>query len=219
MDSSTESEKPTVAPGWDFEPGRDSEPNLAPKVPARAPEPSVADAPGPPEDKKPDRRKTLLLSAAGAAVAGIAIFSAMPGDGGSATPGKVESSASQGDFLPPAGGGAEEGKGDQPPKQEGASQAPVPKVVTLTVTPSGKGATGAIVDVTIHNGTDSALTVMPSLVKGDGRPAMVGEGTLAPGLLKIEPGGTGRGTVEFATSEPPAQVILVDLSGNVVAAS
>jgi hypothetical protein len=93
------------------------------------------------------------------------------------------------------------------------------KVATITATSSGKGQIGAVVEVSIHNGTDDTLTVMPSLVKGDGRPAVIGEGTLAPGILRIEPGATGRGTVEFASGKAPSQIALVDLAGNVVAAS
>jgi hypothetical protein len=90
-------------------------------------------------------------------------------------------------------------------------------VVTLSATPSGSGSVGAIVKLTVVNNTDEAVVVMSSMVKGDGRPAVIGEGTLAPGSRRVEPGETA--TVEFATKKAPAQVALVDLSGNVVAAS
>jgi hypothetical protein len=57
------------------------------------------------------------------------------------------------------------------------------------------------------------------MVKGDGHSAIVGEGTLAPGSRTVQPGETVTGTVEFSTAAAPHQVALLDLSGNVVAAS
>lgn len=205
-------EKPVVARGWDPEP--------EPVAPPRPPEPPKREEPEEPTASGPDRRKTLLLGAAGAAVAGIIIFAAVP-HGESAAPAssqKVSSQAPDGS-LPAAGGGpAGMPEEDKAPASE-KPRAPAPKIVTISASPAGSGQVGAVVEVVIHNGTDDTLTVMPSLVKGDGRPAVIGEGTLAPGLLKIEPGETGKGTVEFATKKAPAQVALVDLSGNMVAAS
>jgi hypothetical protein len=92
-------------------------------------------------------------------------------------------------------------------------------VVTLTAVPAGRGEVGVLVEVTIRNDTEDAMTIMPSMMKGDGNSAMVGEGTLAPGSRRIEPGETVAGTIEFAAGEAPAQIVLTDLSGNVVAAS
>lgn len=203
----TEDMKPVTAPGWDPEP--------EPVAPPRPPEPPTQEES---EPSNPNRRKTLLLGAAGAAVAGVIVFSVMP-HGGSGAPAETQSASSQApsDSLPAAGGGPA-GMPEQD-KAKLAEKTQAPKTVTLTAKPSGEGQVGAVVEVAIHNGTDDTLTVMPSLVKGDGRPAVIGEGTLAPGLLKIEPGETGKGTVEFATSKAPAQIALVDLSGNVVAAS
>lgn len=74
-------------------------------------------------------------------------------------------------------------------------------------------------EVTITNSTEEAMVVMSSMVKGDGRSAVIGEGTLAPGSRRIEPGETATGTVEFAAKKAPIQIALMDLSGNVVAAS
>lgn len=96
---------------------------------------------------------------------------------------------------------------------------PSARGITLEVHPSGKGRVGAIVDVTIHNNTDRSLTVLATLMKGDGRPAVVGEGTLAPGSRAVEPGETVEGTLEFASTKAPSQVALFDLSGNLLAAS
>ena len=89
----------------------------------------------------------------------------------------------------------------------------------MTAVPDGTGSVGAIVKLTIRNGTDETVVVMSSMVKGDSRPAVIGEGTLAPGSRRIEPGETATGTVEFAAKKAPSQVILTDLGGNVVAAS
>jgi len=162
--------------------------------------------------QKPDRRRTLLLGAAGAAAVGVLVFTMMPDDQtGSAAP----PAASQEGFLPAAGGGPSEATQD-------ASGSPVvqaPKVVTVTALPDGSGSVGALVRLTIHNGTDEAVVVMSSMVKGDGRPAVIGEGTLAPSSRRIEPGETASGTVEFASKKAPAQVLLMDFSGNVVASS
>src|SRR5690606_8765651 len=85
-----------------------------------------------------------------------------------------------------------------------------PKTVTLSATPAGVGQVGAIVKVTITNNTDSAVIIMPSMVKGDGRAAVVGEGTLAPGSREVQPGETVTGTVEFASQKAPGQAVLVD---------
>jgi hypothetical protein len=171
------------------------------------------------EAQKPDRRKGLLLGAAGAAVAGIVVFAAMPHGGSPSPTGSSASSAAQpGGFLPAAGGGP---SGDPQDRAE-ASTSPVkpkPKTVVLTASPDGSGQVGAVMKVTITNNTDETVVVMSSMVKGDGRPAVIGEGTLAPGSRRIEPGETASGTIEFASKKAPDQVALMDLSGNVVAAS
>lgn len=176
----------------------------------------VREEPAEPGAQKPDRRKGILLGAAGAAVAGVIVFAAMP-HGGSTPSGFPGSSvtASQDDPLPPAGGNAPEASGE--PQQDPTSAAP--KVVTMTVAPSGTGRVGALLKVTIHNGTDDTITVMATMMKGDDRPAVLGEGTLAPGARKVEPGETVTGTVEFASKQAPSQVVLFDIGGNVVAAS
>jgi hypothetical protein len=174
------------------------------------PEPEVAATP-------PDRRKKLLLGAAGAAVVGVILFSTVP-HGESSSSGFPAASVTtpQGDSLPAAGGGMPVTGSDAPQP----SATPVAaKVVTMTVNPSGSGRVGAVVKVTIHNGTDSAITVMSSMMKGDDRSAVLGEGTLAPGARAVQPGETVVGTVEFATKQPPVQIVLFDIGGNVVAAS
>jgi hypothetical protein len=89
----------------------------------------------------------------------------------------------------------------------------------LSAAPVGKGQVGVVMKVTIRNSTDEQVTVLATMVKGDGRPAIVGEGTLAPGLRTIEPGEVVEGTVEFSTNTAPHQVALLDLSGDLVAAS
>lgn len=195
--------------GWDPEP--------APSMPAPPPDPPVRQEE--PNPQKPDRRKSLLLGAAGAAAVGVLVFTVMPHDGSNPaeTPGGSSSSSAE-QFPPAAGGGPSEGAQDRAE----ASQTPAPqkpKVVTLTAVPDGSGTVGAIVKVTVVNDTDETVVVMSSMVKGDGRPAVIGEGTLAPGSRRVEPGETATGTVEFAAKKAPAQVALVDLSGNVVAAS
>jgi hypothetical protein len=192
------------------EPKPEWRPESEPAAPA-APEPEAMTVATP-----PDRRKKLLLGAAGAAVAGTILFSAVPHGGSDPTalPGASATAAQSGD-LPAAGGGPGE-----PSSAPQPSATPVAaKVVTMTVAPSGTGRVGAVVKVTIHNGTDDAITVMSSMMKGDDRSAVLGEGTLAPGARAVQPGETVTGTVEFATKEPPAQVILFDIGGNVVAAS
>lgn len=198
-----------VAIGWDPEP--------EPAAPVHNEEPSVPEEPG---EKKPDRRKGILLGAAGAAVAGILVFAAMP-DGGSGAPaGTTEPSAasSQDGGLPAAGGGPGGAVGGASEESPTRTSARKPKTVTLSATPAGVGQVGAIVKVTITNNTDSAVIIMPSMVKGDGRAAVVGEGTLAPGSREVQPGETVTGTVEFASRKAPGQVVLVDLGGDVVAA-
>lgn len=204
-----ESARPEPAVGWNPEPVR---PPVAPvstsSVLAEEPEP-----------QKPDRRKGILLSAAGAAAVGILVFTTIPhgGDSPADTPG-ASSSASQEGFLPPAGGGPAEGATD---RAEGSSAPPArkPKEVVLAATPEGSGQVGAVVKITITNNTDEAVVVMSSMVKGDGRPAVIGEGTLAPGSRRIEPGEIATGTVEFATKRAPVQIALMDIGGNVVASS
>lgn len=172
--------------------------------------------PGPEPQQKPDRRKTLILGAAGAAIVGALVFTMMP-DGSAKAPGGsvAPSSATEEGFLPAAGSGPSEAvQGDI-----GTPTSRAPGVVTMTAVPDGTGSAGAIVKLTIRNGTDETVVVMSSMVKGDSRPAVIGEGTLAPGSRRIEPGETATGTVEFAAKKAPSQVILTDLGGNVVAAS
>lgn len=198
-----------VAIGWDPEP--------EPTAPVRSEEPSAPEEPG---GEKPDRRKGILLGAAGAAVAGILVFAAMP-DGGAGAPagatGPSVASSRDGD-LPAAGGGPGGAEGGTPEESPTQGSARKPKTVTLSAIPAGVGQVGAIVKVTITNNTDSAVIIMPSMVKGDGRAAVVGEGTLAPGSREVQPGETATGTVEFASRKAPGQVVLVDLGGDVVAA-
>lgn len=195
--------------GWDPEP-EPVAPPLPPAPPTQEEEP---------QPQKPDRRRGLLLGAAGAAAVGILVFTVMPHGGNSPAGSPTgSSSASREGFLPAAGGGPSEGAQDRAE----ASSAPTPeapKTVVLTAVPNGSGDVGAVVKVTVVNNTDEAVVVMSSMVKGDGRPAVIGEGTLAPGSRRIEPGETATGTVEFAVKKAPGQVALVDLSGNVVAAS
>lgn len=162
--------------------------------------------------------------AVGAVVAGLVILnSASGGDepDRKASP-SAPAPAADGD-LPAAGGVPQGGatpvaSGEPSARHSGSKPAPAPKV-TLDATPSGTGRVGAIVKVTIHNGTADPVTVLSSMVKGDGRPAVVGEGTLAPGSRSIQPGETATGTVEFSSKAAPEQIALVDLSGNVVAVS
>jgi hypothetical protein len=136
----------------------------------------------------------------------------MPNDGSAAVP--QGPTVSQGGDLPPAGAGPAEA----PAAPQGrVSESTDGKVVTLTSSPSGTGRIGAVVRVRIHNGTDGRITLLPNLLRGDDRPGIVGEGTLAPGAKVIEPGGTVEGTVEFAVGEQPEQVILTDLNGSIVA--
>lgn len=159
------------------------------------------------------RGKSLALGAAGVALAGAALFMAMPdgGDAGKAVSG--QQAPSQGEYLPPAG--------DVPTEaaQEPGSASQAPQVVTVEVLSSKPGPIGVVVELAITNGTGEAMVVMSSMVKGDGQSAVIGEGTLAPGSREVVPGGTVTGTVEFAAKKQPAQVVLLDFSGNVVAVS
>lgn len=169
--------------------------------------------------QKPDRRRRLILGAAGAAVVGVIAFAAVPHGGSGARSGSsAPSAASQDGFLPAAGGGPSEGAQDRA-EASTAPAKPKPKTVVLSAAPNGSGQVGAVVKVTITNNTDEAVVVMSSMVKGDGRPAVIGEGTLAPGSRRIEPGETVSGTVEFAVKKAPSQIALMDMGGNVVAAS
>lgn len=189
------------------------EPEWDPKPqPSAGPEPETETPPAPPLD----RRRKLILSAAGAAVVGVVLFATVPHGGSSPSglPG-ISVTAPQGDGLPSAGGGPD--AGSVAPQESNTPTAA--KVVTMAVAPSGTGRVGAVVKVTIYNGTDDAITVMSSMMKGDDRSAVLGEGTLAPGARAVQPGETVTGTVEFATKQPPAQVVLFDIGGNVVAAS
>lgn len=170
-------------------------------------------------EPKPDRRRKLILGAAGAAVVGVIAFAAVPhGDSGTPAGSSAPSAASQDGFLPAAGGGPSEGAQDRT-EASTAPAKPKPKTVLLSATPDGSGRVGAVVKVTIVNNTDETVVVMSSMVKGDGRPAVIGEGTLAPGSRRVEPGETVSGTVEFAVKKAPSQIALMDVGGNVVAAS
>jgi hypothetical protein len=74
--------------------------------------------------------------------------------------------------------------------------------------------------ISIRNNTDKPVTVMNSIIKGDGKSSIVGLGTLAPNKSRtVQPNEEVEGTVEFATDTPPQQVALCDLWGNVVAVS
>jgi hypothetical protein len=163
----------------------------------------------------------------GAMAVGALIFNASSG-GGEQNPSTV-ASAEQGEELPPAGGAIQDGDlpaaggGPQSPRQEEGpvrqTQQPVHHGVTLSASPHGKGSVGAVVKISVRNDTEKPLTLMATLVRGDGRSGIVGEGTLAPGSRVVEPGGTAEGTVEFSAATAPHQVALVDLSGNIVALS
>lgn len=197
-------------------PERPEEPD-PPELPVAVPS-QVPEEPEPPR-RTPSRRERAVKVAGGvvgvALLGALAINAASKGDEARhAEPTAVE----QEQDLPAAGNGP----GVAVPEKSGtASKAPaVPQeTVTLTAEPSGKGRVGAIVKVSIRNDTSDSLTVLATLVEGDGRPAVVGEGSLAPGSRVIEPGNTAEGTVEFSSSKPPGQVVLLDLSGNIVAAS
>lgn len=203
------SEDPEPAPvvTWDLEP----EP---PVRPVHDPQPAPEAAP----EQKPDRRRSLFLGAAGAVAVGILVFTVIPHDGTKPTADPGPSVTASREELPPAaGGGPQEGASDRAEAPGG--RAAKPKTVTLLATPSGSGRVGAVVKVVIMNNTDEAIVVMSSMLKGDNRPAVIGEGTLAPGSRRVEPGETARGTVEFAVSRAPSQIVLMDIGGNVVAAS
>lgn len=157
---------------------------------------------------------------AGAVVAGSLLLSTVGGDDGKNEKPPASAPVESGLDLPAAGGGVD---GEESPQGQGqATDTPetvAPKKVTLTSTPAGKGRVGAIVKLTIRNGTDEPFTALATLIQGDGRPAVVGEGTLAPRARIVNPGETIEGTVEFAVGAAPRQVALWDLSGNLVAAS
>lgn len=203
------SEDPGPAPAVTWDP----EPEL-PVRPVHDPQPAPEAAP----EQKPDRRRSLILGAAGAAAVGILVFTVIPHDGTkpAAAPGP-SMAASHGDLPPAAGGGPQGGASDRTETSGGRTAKP--KTVTLSATPSGSGRVGAVVKVVIMNNTDEAIVVMSSMLKGDNRPAVIGEGTLAPGSRRVEPGKTVQGTVEFAVKKAPSQIVLMDISGNVVAAS
>lgn len=171
------------------------------------------------KSKKPDRRRSIIIGAAGAALAGIVLLTAMPDDTSTPPPG-VTTTMAPDTFLPPAGGNPRESTEDPiaagPTGEEAMA---VANIVTLTAKSAGQGETGALMNVVIRNDTDSTITVMSSMMRGDNRSAMVGEGTLAPGARTVEPGETAEGTIEFSTKKPPSQIVLLDLSGGVVAAN
>lgn len=184
----------------------------AEEVPAaRPPEPETEDAKAP--SPRRGRGKSLAVGAVGAALAGVVLFSVVLGGGGDGKAVSDQQAPSQGAYLPPAG--------DMPSEaaQEPGEAPRSPQAVTLHASPSGSGSVGAVVEVTIINGTEGTVLVMSSMVKGDGQSAIIGEGTLAPGSREVGPGEAVTGTVEFAAEKPPAQIALMDIGGNVVAAS
>lgn len=193
----------------------------APQLPEpQRPEPTQQQSPEPPETPPPDaehggpRRKAALLVGGSVAVLLVGLLATQgPGgdEGGTGKAGSSVSSAQQGG-LPAAGAGPGEAASPQAVQGNPAS-------VTLTATPTGRGRVGAVMKVSIRNNTGNALTVLASLVSGDGRSALVGVGTLAPGARTVQPGARAEGTVEFSARTPPRQIVLLDLSGNVVATS
>lgn len=188
-----------------------------PDPPPAAP-PPVREEPEPTRQAGRPRGRTVRIVGG---VAGIALIGALTVNATSA--GGEEESPSvtpseQVEAFPAAGGGPEIRPPVSNSPQKGSSTTPQGGV-TLTATPSGKGRVGAVMKLSIHNSTDDSLTVLATLVEGDGRPAIVGEGTLAPGSTIIEPGETAIGTVEFSSDRPPEQVVLLDLSGDVVVTS
>lgn len=198
-------------------------PTPAPERPASPPPaPESEDEGG--EGASNGKAMKVMGLAVGAVVAGLVILNST--SGGDEPDRKASSSASapaEAGDLPAAGslpqGGTTPVASDEPSARQSDSEpAPAPKV-TLDAVPSGTGRVGAVVKVTIHNGTADPVTVLSSMVKGDGRPAVVGEGTLAPGSRSIQPGETATGTVEFSSKAAPEQIALLDLSGNVVAVS
>lgn len=193
-------------------------PNDPPPEPVNAEEPSSVPAEG--QGRK--RAVQVVGGIAGVIVIGVLALGSMPdGDKGKAAA-SASVSAGPVEDLPAAGALPQGGRpagGRQTQGTQPAGPAAIEQTVQLTATPSGKGRVGAIMKISISNGTDEPLTVLASLVKGDGRSAVVGEGTLAPGSRIIQPGETAEGTVEFSAARAPHQVSLFDLSGNLVAAS
>lgn len=178
------------------------------------------------EKAKSDRRQTLFVGAVGAVLVGAVLLIALPDGDNKKDPAPVASVLDPADFPPPAGEVPREAAADEVPLTGDKEKEPVKPVeetveeaVLLTAVPAGQGDTGALVKVTISNNTESTITVMSSMMQGDGRSAMVGEGTLAPGSRRIDPGETAEGTVEFVTKKPPQQIVLTDLSGGIVASS
>lgn len=200
----TEGETPLQAPARDFEPGFPvvSAPDRETEEPSPAPR---------------SKGKKIAAGVAGAVVVGVLAVNGVSGNGSGikgSSPVSAEwtpGASAAGADLPAAGGGPAEATRDQAPA------APVKKEVTLTATPSGKGRIGAVVTIAVHNGTDRPVMVLASLVKGDDRPAVVGEGTLSPGSRVIAPGDTAEGTVEFPVEAAPSRIALVDLRGNIIA--
>lgn len=173
------------------------------------------------DDESGGRRVKLIAGAAAVLLAGALAVNAVGGDA-APTPVAEHGPVAEVDpieELPPAGGPPIEAARRTDPTATVEPPPAAPAVVTLTVRPAGRGRVGAVVEVTIRNATDAPVVVMASLLRGDGRPAIVGEGTLAPGARTIAAGETAVGTVEFADARMPARVILVDLDGEVVAAS
>ena len=159
----------------------------------------------------------------GGIIAGVLIVQGISGgDGGNEVvpaPGSAESREGlptagdrPKDRLPATDGATTDNQKDQPSTTSR-------NVVTLTAAPSGKGRVGAVMKVSIRNNTDEPVTVLATMIKGDGRPAIAGEGTLAPNSRTVQPNEEAEGTVEFSASTAPQQVALLDLSGNVMAVS
>lgn len=197
------------------------------------PEPDPAPPPAPPAEEPPEidtaapqaaekSRKMTAIVLGGTAAVILAGVLLLPDRGNEAQTDRpvAASSASPGD-LPAAGAMPQTATAASPQeaRSQQVSRAPAPAAVSLTFTPQKKGRVGAVVTVVIRNDTDEPVTVLASLVKGDGRAALVGEGTLAPGARTIQSGETAEGTVEFAASTTPQQVALYDLSGSIVTTS
>lgn len=182
----------------------------------------------PPEEKTPKtepeesggRHRTAKL-AAGALIVGLAGALVVNATSGSVPePPAPATEQIQSDPFPPAGEFPAEDALEPPAASADPAPTfhdPAPQRVTLTARPAGRGRTGVVMHVAIENTTDAPILVMPSLLLGDDRPAIVGEGTLAPGSRTVEPGAKVEGTVEFAARRAPSRVVLTDLDGIAVA--
>lgn len=157
------------------------------------------------ECRKLDTKAKVIAGVVAIGVVGL-VVAGVSGGGEPSTPRPVGEGREV--FLPPAGG-----------FEPSASPAPPPRIVKLSARPVGRGDVGQLVEVTVVNETSEPVLLMSSLLEGGGRPAIVGEGTLAPGSRTVEPGGEAKGTVEFVGEEPPDLVVLTGLDGGIVATS